>query len=79
MIHCPRCGGDTTVRNIASRGDSRVADALQVVSRTRTCKACGSSQHTTEIRTAELGELRRQSYLWRLHGDRGVTRQQIKV
>lgn len=67
MIHCPACGAQTTVSNIASRGDSRIADALQIVTRTRTCAECARTTHTTELRSAELGELRRLAYLWQRH------------
>ena len=52
------------VENIASKGDSRVQDALNVQTRTRCCVTCAGQVHTTETTTSELHELRRRAYLW---------------
>jgi ribosomal protein S27AE len=67
MIHCPKCGAGMPVRHIGGKLDSQIADAMQVAYRNRECRACGTVLHTTELRTAELGELRRQAYLWQRH------------
>lgn len=65
MIHC--CGAAALVRHIGGKLDSDVANALQIAYRNRQCQACGKVMHTTEIRTSELNELRRQAYLWQRH------------
>lgn len=69
MIYCTTCGGRTRIGNSETVGEAPIADALNVFTRTRYCTDCNRSVHTTEITSAELGELRRQSYLWRRHGD----------
>lgn len=66
MIHCTRCGARMRIAN-SSGGDNPLADALNVITRTRGCGACGETTHTTEMRSNELSELRRQAYLWQRH------------
>ena len=63
MIRC-KCGGTTFVKNLASKGDSRSQDELNVQNRTRYCVVCLETLHTTETMTSELNELRRRAYLW---------------
>lgn len=63
MIRC-KCGGTTFVKSLASKGDSRSQDAMNVQTRTRYCATCLETLHTTETMTSELHELRRRAYLW---------------
>lgn len=73
MIHCTACGARTRIDNSETVGEAPIADALNIYTRTRRCIACSNTTHTTELRTTELGELRRQAYLWQRH-EASVTR-----
>jgi hypothetical protein len=65
---CKKCGGTMRIANNRGIAGERLRpsdEAMGTHTRQRTC-ACGYSEHTVELSAAELSELRRATYLYRM-------------